>query len=100
MGSAIRGTQQVAGAAMRQQLVSVPVGRGFDAQISLSANRQRPPSIGSDTSRVKQYDPTVQCEQLKSNPIQYDVCVRNALAAPPVDYTQFSSPPPPADRSS
>ncbi|HEY3288150.1 MAG TPA: putative LPS assembly protein LptD [Gemmatimonadaceae bacterium] len=80
--------QQIAGSGMRQQLAAVPVGRGFEASISLSANRQRPPG---GNGRVVEYDPTVQCEALKTNPIQYDVCVRNALAAPPVDYTQFSS---------
>ena len=89
LGSQMQGgTQQVAGTGMRQQLQQVPVGRGFEAQISLSSNRQRPP--GGD-GRVVQYDPTIQCELLKINPIQYDVCVRNALAAPPVDYTQFSA---------
>jgi hypothetical protein len=80
--------QQIAGAGMRQQLAAVPVGRGFDASISLSANRQRPPG---GNGRVVEYDPTFQCEALKTNPVQYDVCVRNALTAPPVDYTQFSS---------
>ncbi len=81
-------SQQIAGSGMRQQLAAVPVGRGFEASISLSANRQRPPG---GNGRVVEYDPTIQCEALKTNPIQYDVCVRNALAAPPVDYTQFSS---------
>ncbi|MFA6167540.1 MAG: putative LPS assembly protein LptD, partial [Gemmatimonadaceae bacterium] len=90
-GQGMGSSQQIAGAGMRQQLSAVPVGRGFDASISLSATRQRPPSISTDTSRVKQYDATIQCEALKVNPIQYDVCVRNALAAPNVDYTQFSS---------
>lgn len=87
-GQGMGSSQQIAGAGMRQQLSAVPTGRGFDASISLSANRQRPP--GGD-GRVVQYDPTLQCEALKANPIQYDVCVRNALVAPPVDYTQFSS---------
>jgi hypothetical protein len=87
-GQGMGSSQQIAGAGMRQQLTAVPTGRGFDASISLSANRQRPP--GGD-GRVVQYDPTLQCEALKANPIQYDVCVRNALVAPPVDYTQFSS---------
>lgn len=90
-GQGMGSSQQIAGAGMRQQLSAVPTGRGFDASISLSASRQRPPSLSTDTSRVKQYDPTIQCEALKTNPIQYDVCVRNALAAPPVDYTQFSA---------
>ncbi len=87
-GVGMGSSQQVAGAGMRQQLVAVPTGRGFDASISLSISRQRPPS---GNGRVVQYDPTIQCEGLKSNPIQYAVCVQNALAAPPVDYTQFSS---------
>ncbi len=89
-GQGMGSSQQIAGAGMRQQLTAVPTGRGFDASISLSATRQRPPSISTDTSRVKQYDVTIQCEALRVNPIQYDVCVRNALAAPIVDYTQFS----------
>ena len=88
MNSGMGGSQQVAGAGMRQQIQAVQTGRGFDASISLSANRQRPP--GGD-GRVVQYDPTIQCEALKINPIQYDVCLRNAQAAPPVDYTQFSA---------
>lgn len=79
---------RIAGAGMRQQLAAVPTGKGFDASISLSANRQRPPG---GNGRVVEYDPTIQCEALKVNPIQYDVCVRNVLAAPPVDYTQFSA---------
>lgn len=88
LGSGTGSSQQIAGAGMRQQLSAVPTGRGFDASISLSANRQRPPGGGG---RVVQYDPTSQCDALKANPIQYDVCVRNARVAPPVDYTQFSA---------
>jgi len=80
------GNQQVAGAGMRQQLAAVPTGRGFDASISLSANRQRPPVGNLD--HVVTADPTAQCELLKPNPIQYDVCVRSVLAMPPVDYTR------------
>ena len=81
-------SQQVAGQAMRQQIVPVPTGRGFEASVSFSYSKQRPPTVGS---HVVEYDPTSLCEGLKSNPIQYSVCVQNALAAPPVDYTQFSS---------
>ena len=88
MGQLSGSSQQIAGAGMRQQISAVPIGRGFEANISLSSNRQRPPG---GNGRVVEYDPTIQCEALKTNPIQYDVCVRNALAAPPVDYTQFSS---------
>ena len=80
--------QQVAGQAMRQQIQPVPTGRGFEASVSFSYSKQRPPS---GNGRVVQYDPTLLCDGLKSNPIQYSVCVQNALAAPPVDYTQYSS---------
>ncbi|MBA4071856.1 MAG: hypothetical protein C0497_08490 [Gemmatimonas sp.] len=89
-GQGMGSSQQIAGAGMRQQLSAVPTGRGFDASISLSANRQRPPSISTDTSRVKQVDATIQCEAFKANPIQYDVCLRNVRATPPVDYTKAS----------
>lgn len=88
LGSGFGSSQQIAGSGMRQQLQQVPTGRGFDASISLSSSRQRAPS---GNGRVVQYDPTLQCEALKTNPIQYDVCVRNALAAPPVDYSQYTS---------
>jgi len=87
-GSGFAGTQQVAGTAMRQQMQVVDAGRGFQASITFSANRQRPPTEGS---RVVQYDPTAQCEPLKGNPLQYDDCVRAAQAAPPVDYTKYSA---------
>jgi hypothetical protein len=82
------GFAPIAGGELRQSLAAVPVGRGFEASVSLSFSRQRPP-VGN--GRVVEYEPTSQCEPLRSNPVQYDVCVRNALAAPPVDYTQFSS---------
>jgi lipopolysaccharide assembly outer membrane protein LptD (OstA) len=81
-GSRLGGTQGVAGQAIRNSVQELPTGRGFDASISFSRNRQRPPVGG----RVIQYDPTIQCAPYKDlNPIQYDICVRNALAAPPQD---------------
>lgn len=88
LGQGTGSSQQIAGAGIRQQLAAVPTGRGFDASISLSATRQRPPSSSTDTSRVKEYDATIQCEALKPNAIQHDLCVRNALATPTVDYTR------------
>ncbi len=68
--------------------LNVPTGRGFDASITFTKNQQRPPVGGN----VIQFDPTVQCAGLKAlNPIQYDICVRNALAAPPIDTTNSTT---------
>ncbi|MBM4194552.1 MAG: LPS-assembly protein LptD [Gemmatimonadetes bacterium] len=62
--------------------LDLPTGRGFEAQVSFSLSQQRPPVGG----RVVEYDPTLQCEAFRTlNPLQYDFCVRNALAAPPAD---------------
>lgn len=74
--------QGSAGQSIRGAAVDVPTGRGFEAQISFSLSQQRPPVGG----RIVEYDATLQCAPFKEvNPLQYDVCVRNALAAPPVD---------------
>jgi hypothetical protein len=80
-GSRLGGTSSVAGQPIRQTF-QPPAGRGFDAQFTFSKNQQRPPVGGN----VIQFDPTIQCAPLKDlNPLQYDICVRNALAAPPQD---------------
>lgn len=80
-GSRLGGTTSVAGQAIRGG-VELPSGRGFDAQLSFSKSQQRPPVGG----HVIQYDPALQCAPLKDlNPLQYDLCVRSALAAPPQD---------------
>ena len=74
--------QGSAGQSIRGAAVDVPQGRGFEAQLSFSLSQQRPPVGG----RIVEYDATLQCAPFKDiNPLQYDVCVRNALAAPPVD---------------
>ena len=74
--------QGSAGQSIRGAAVDVPNGRGFEAQLSFSLAQQRPPVGG----RIVEYDATLQCAPFKDiNPLQYDVCVRNALAAPPVD---------------
>lgn len=80
-GSRLGGTQSVAGQAIRNSTQELP-GGGFNASLSFSKNQQRPPVGGN----VITYDPTLQCASLKAlNPIQYDICVRNALASPPQD---------------
>ena len=62
--------------------MDVPQGKGFEAQLSFSLSQQRPPVGGN----VVNYDPTLQCAPYKDlNPLQYDACVRNAIATPPVD---------------
>lgn len=71
-----------AGQSIRGSGLDVPTGRGLQAQLSFTLNQQRPPVGG----HVIDYDPTLQCAAYKDvNPLQYDICVRNALAAPAVD---------------
>jgi hypothetical protein len=79
-GGSVMGTagRSIRGAAMdnAQQI------RGFEAQISFSLSQQRPPT----GTGVVDYDPAFVCEPYRNlNPLQYDACVRNALATPPAD---------------
>jgi lipopolysaccharide assembly outer membrane protein LptD (OstA) len=81
-GSRLGGTSSVAGQQIRGASLIIPQGRGFDAQLTFTKNQQRPPVGG----HVIEYDPALQCAPLKDlNPLQYDLCVRNAIAAPPQD---------------
>ena len=75
--------QAVTGPNSPQNPLTVPPpGQGFTAAITFTDNQQRPPT---GTGVVK-FDPTVQCAPLQQlNPIQYDLCVRNALATPQGD---------------
>ncbi len=69
-------------------LFQVPGNQGFTAGITFTENQQRPPVGGN----VIQFDPTLQCQSLQQiNPVQYDLCVRNALATPPVDPTNSTT---------
>jgi hypothetical protein len=78
-------TQPIAGSAgqsIRGSGLDLPTGKGLEAQVSFTLNQQRPPVGG----HVVDYDPTLQCAPYKDvNALQYDICVRNALAAPPTD---------------
>ena len=76
------GSAGMAGQSIRGSSLAIPNGKGFDAQVSFSLSQQRAPVGG----HVVQYDATLQCAAFKDiNPFQYDLCVRNALAAPPAD---------------
>jgi hypothetical protein len=71
-----------AGRSIRGSTLDMPRSRGFEAQLSFTLSQQRPPVGG----RVVEYDPTTQCAPYRDiNPLQYDICVRNALATPPLD---------------
>jgi hypothetical protein len=60
----------------------------FNASITFTKNQQRPPVGGN----VIAFDPTLQCKSLQVvNPVQYDICVRSALATPPVDPTNATT---------
>lgn len=73
--------QSVAGSGLRGQQIDMPSGKSFDLSLSFSLSQQRKLT----GANVIQYDPSLQCAGLKDiNPIQYDLCVRNALAAPPI----------------
>lgn len=74
--------QTSAGPMSPQQAMQMPVAQGFNAAITFTENQQRPPVGGN----VVAYDPTLQCQSLQAiNPVQYDLCVRSALATPPVN---------------
>ena len=67
-------SQPVAGQAARGSQFVLPPTRGWEAQLSFSTSRMRPPKPGS---RVIEFDPRSRCEPLREiNPIAYDVCFR------------------------
>lgn len=79
--------QTVTGPNSPQSPVMIPQGGGFNASITFTKNQQRPPVGGN----VIPYDPTLQCRPYQQlNPLQYDLCVRNAATTPPVDPTANS----------
>jgi hypothetical protein len=64
-------------------LLGVPTaGQGFNASIQFTKNQTRP------IPGAIPFDPTLGCQSLQQiNPLAYDLCVRNAEAAPPVSPT-------------
>ena len=86
-GSRLGGVSSVAGDAANNPFTNSNP-RNFSANISFSKSQQRPPVGG----RVIEYDPALQCAPLKDlNPLQYDLCVRNALSAPPQDVSNTAT---------
>ncbi len=69
----------VTGQRARMPVQGVEGGQGWRASLSYSSNRTRPDLLGT----VIQFDPASQCEQLRSNPLQYEQCV---------DYVRFNPP--------
>jgi hypothetical protein len=77
-----------AGPMSPQQAMTMPIAQGFHASVTFTENQQRPPVGGN----VVAYDPTLQCASLQAiNPVQYDLCVRSALATPPVNATNSTT---------
>ncbi|MDP9201312.1 MAG: hypothetical protein M3P26_05190 [Gemmatimonadota bacterium] len=68
----------VAGITSRQSQFAVPETQGWQATLTYSSDRQRPPT-GSGV--VIYDDPALKCAQFQSNPIIYDSCVQAALAS-------------------
>ena len=81
--------QTVAGPNSPQQVLQqTPAANGFNASVTFTENQQRPPVGGN----VIPYNPTLQCQSLQAiNPVQYDLCVRSALATPPVNATNSTT---------
>jgi hypothetical protein len=72
----------------QQALSQTPMADGFTSSITFTDNQQRPPVGGN----VVPYNPTLQCQSLQTiNPVQYDLCVRSALATPPVNATNSTT---------
>lgn len=84
--SGISGMGAITGTRSRGAFAEIPSGQGFQSSFTFSSQRQRPPG---GNGRVIDFDPSIQCEPLRQlNPIQYDVCVRNALNSVPQDLGQ------------
>jgi hypothetical protein len=72
----------------QQALEQTQMANGFTSSVTFTDNQQRPPVGGN----VIAYDPTLQCRPLQAvNPVQYDLCVRSALATPPVNATNSTT---------
>jgi hypothetical protein len=78
--------QTVTGPNSPQSLMQVPTNQGFNASITFTKNQTRP------VPGSIQLDPRLQCASLQQvNPLQYDLCVRNALASSPPDTTNSTT---------
>ena len=67
----------VAGITARNQQYSVPETQGWQATLTYSSSRQRPPT---GNGIIIEQDPTAQCLIYQANPIVYQQCVQSASA--------------------
>ena len=70
--------QPVAGSISRNSQFAVPSTRGWQAQLSYTSHRQRPP-VGGNVIFI---DPKAECAGLAANPFQFDQCVLTKSTAP------------------
>jgi hypothetical protein len=67
------GPQNYTGGMGRSALTEIPVGQGWQASLTFSSTRQRPPT-GTGVFTI---DPQKECEPLRAeSPLQYEVCLR------------------------
>jgi lipopolysaccharide assembly outer membrane protein LptD (OstA) len=78
------GSTPVAGVAARDRMYGMAPTQGFQANITFSSQRQRPPVGGN----VIDYDPAVNCRIYQFNPITYNQCLIEQQANP-VNATPF-----------
>lgn len=78
------GSTPVAGVAARDRMYGMAPTEGFQANITFSSQRQRPPVGGT----VIDYDPAVNCRIYEFNPITYNQCLIEQQANP-VNATPF-----------
>jgi hypothetical protein len=74
------GSQQVAGQGARGSAFYVPPVDGWQANLSFSLARSRPPRAGA---QVINFDPRVRCEPFRNIPFAFDECLRAPTDAPP-----------------
>lgn len=68
------------GGRSRPAIVDIPTGQGFQASLTLTAQRPRPPR-GDNVIAV---DPTLRCAAFRDvNPLQYETCVRQQTTVNP-----------------
>jgi hypothetical protein len=70
-------TTPVAGISQRNRQYQVPETQGWEANLTYSSNRQRPPT---GNGIVIEQDITAQCAPLQPNPIVYQQCLEQAAA--------------------
>ena len=78
--AAQRAQMSAAGSRRRNPGLNVPTSRGWSLNLNYNSSRQRPPRGGT----IVKNDPTALCEGQKPlGQAAYDICVLNALQAPP-----------------